>query len=185
MELERNEKQPQSYGTLAEFIGANQKILSTLAIFVALSAFANNLPDKDVAKFLSFLLLTLALLIWAEIIANFRRASDQWRLYWFWEILTLAMFTFIYAWVKAYAGFLITAIALTVMAFCSLLVFALLKIGVRKIIRATTWRHRMGDQWTQETVPTFGAMFLVVIGFVLLSQFSLIKAYWLGLFRGP
>ena len=61
---------------MTEYIDENSKLLSALGLFLGLSVFANNLPDKGIARFLSFLLFTLGLLVFFELMRNF--AAFDW-----------------------------------------------------------------------------------------------------------
>ncbi len=82
-----DEKSGVSKPTLTRFIEDNHKLISTLAILAALSAFSNNLPEKGYGKILSFLFFTLSLLVCVEIELNFPYTTGG-RLYWFQQIFS-------------------------------------------------------------------------------------------------
>src|SRR5438876_206580 len=86
--------------TLTEYIDENGKLLSALGLFLGLSVFANNLADKGMARLLSFLLFTLGLLVFLELMRNFRAFNWYGKIYWFRQVLTLSMFVFIYVYLK-------------------------------------------------------------------------------------
>src|ERR1700751_5570354 len=69
--------------TLTEYLDENGKLLSALGLFLGLSVFANNLADKEVGRLLSFLLFTLGLLIFLELMRNFRAFDFYGKIYWF------------------------------------------------------------------------------------------------------
>jgi hypothetical protein len=78
--------------TISSFIEDNYKQLSVLAILTALTVFASNLPIKSLGSILSFLLLTLSILVWIEIIGRFPKALYSWRLTYFLGTLFLVPF---------------------------------------------------------------------------------------------
>src|SRR5437660_5751717 len=86
--------------TLTEYIDENGKLLSALGLFLGLSVFANNLADKGMARLLSFLLFTLGVLVFLELMRNFRAFNWYGKIYWFRQVLTLSMFLFIYVYLK-------------------------------------------------------------------------------------
>src|SRR5437667_4323908 len=93
--------------TLTEYIHENGKLLSALGLILGLSVFANNLAEKGTARFLSFLLFTLGVLVFFELMRNFREFDWHGKTYWFREVLTFSIFVFIYSYVKTYDSFLL------------------------------------------------------------------------------
>ena len=77
--------------TLTEFIDQNSKLISALGVFLGLSVFANNLPDKGAARILSFLLFTLGVLVFFELVRNFSQFDWYGKIATFRDVLTLAM----------------------------------------------------------------------------------------------
>jgi hypothetical protein len=96
-------KQEQSYETLFEFVEQNQKLITVLGVFTALTVFANNIPFADFSSLLSFLFLTIALIVWIELFMRAKVANNaNWRLKVFENILSLSVFALIGYWLVGY-----------------------------------------------------------------------------------
>jgi membrane-associated HD superfamily phosphohydrolase len=83
------ESQPEKL-SLSSFIEKNYKLLSVLGIFTALTVFSSNLSFKWISSTLSFLFLTITVLIWLEIWAKFPKSGAA-RLIWFENLLSFSV----------------------------------------------------------------------------------------------
>jgi hypothetical protein len=163
--------------TLTEYIEENGKLLSALGLFLGLSVFANNLVDKGVAasnladkgigRLLSFLLFTLGVLIFFELMRNFRAFSWYGKIFWFREILTLSMFVFIYVYVKMYYPFLLAYLFMAAGVVGLLIAYVLAQATLRWIFRRS-WLRGLNQRAREEFIPKFGGMSLIAVcGFAL------------------
>jgi hypothetical protein len=163
--------------TLTEYIDENSKLLSALGLFLGLSVFANNLidkglpannmADKGIVRFLSFLLFTLGVLIFVELLRNFRAFNWYGKIYWFREILTLSMFVFVYLYVKMYYPFLLAYLFMLAGIVCLLIAYVIVQATLRWIFRGS-WFQGWNKRAREEFIPTFGGMSLIAVcGFVL------------------
>lgn len=165
--------------TLTEYIDENGKLLSALGLFLGLSVFANNLVDKGVAadnvadkgivRFLSFLLFTLGVLIFFELMRNFRGFNWYGKIYWFREILTLSMFVFIYVYVKMYYPFLLAYLFMLAGTVCLLIVYVLAQATLRWVFRRS-WFRGLNQRAREEFIPMFGSMSLIALCGIALSH---------------
>jgi len=85
--------------TLADFIDENQRIITVLGVFTALTVFAGNLRPEEFGQLLSSLFLTLTLLIWLELWGRFPAQGTGWRLDWFENILAFTVLILVGYWV--------------------------------------------------------------------------------------
>jgi hypothetical protein len=163
--------------TLTEYIEENSKLLSALGLFLGLSVFANNLVDKGVAannvadkgiaRLLSFLLFTLGVLIFFELMRNFRAFNWYGKIFWFREILTFSMFVFIYVYVKMYYPFLLAYLLMVAGVISLLIAYVLTQATLRWVFRKS-WFRGLNQRAREEFIPTFGGMSLIAAcGFVL------------------
>jgi hypothetical protein len=104
-QLEKKTTNSKELLTLREFIEHNQKLLSVLGIFTALTVFANNIPYEPFRSGLSFLFITLTILLWIE--TFFSRSSVEkkytWRLRWFDDLLGFTILVLIAYWLVAFS----------------------------------------------------------------------------------
>lgn len=163
--------------TLTEYIEENGKLLSALGLFLGLSVFANNLVDKGVAandlvgkgtvRLLSFLLFTLGLLVFFELMRNFRGFNWYGRIALFRDVLTLSMFAFIYLYVKMYYPFLLAYLLMAAGIVGLLIAYVIFQATLRWVFRRS-WFRGLNQRAREEFIPTFGGMSLIAVcGFVL------------------
>lgn len=163
--------------TLTEYIEENGKLLSALGLFLGLSVFANNLVDKGVAagdvvgkgtvRLLSFLLFTLGLLVYFELMRNFRAFNWYGKISWFREVLTLSMFAFIYLYGKMYYPFLLAYLFMAAGIVGLLIVYVIVQAALRWVFRRSRFRG-LNQRAREEFIPTFGGLSLMAAcGFVL------------------
>jgi len=77
--------------SLSTFIEDNHKIISVLGIFSALTVFSRSLQLKALGDVLSFMFLTLTIIVWFELWGKFPSEETTGRLSWFETILTFTI----------------------------------------------------------------------------------------------
>lgn len=88
--------------TLSDFINKNNKLLTALGVFVSLSLFTDRIDSSALlSKYLSFLFLLLAIIIWLELWRKYPKRGDP-LLSWFETILSFAFLMFIMYWFFEY-----------------------------------------------------------------------------------
>jgi hypothetical protein len=88
--------------TLTKFIEDNQKLISILGVFTALTVFTANLSVRALGYVLSFIFLSLTLIIWIELLEKFPRGDANWRLKLFEILLSYSFLGIIIYWLLAY-----------------------------------------------------------------------------------
>ena len=68
--MEKDNKEIKQKNTIKKFIEENDKLLTAFSIFIALTLFASSLENELIGIFLSFLFLSVAILIWFEMIRS-------------------------------------------------------------------------------------------------------------------
>lgn len=170
-------KHPSS--TLTDYIEQNSKLISTLAIFVSMSVLETKLPDallktadddtKFIGKAIPFVLFTLSLLVYVELLRNFKNFEYYGQLYWF-KLLFFAFAAFCYLWVKTYYPVLRGLLGMMLLLLLIGLPFAFFQLVIRKVVHRASWLATQ-SQTTRETyIPMFGAMILMIVSFVLLRH---------------
>lgn len=153
--------------TLTEYIEENSKLLSALGLFLGLSVFANNLPDKGIARLLSFFLFTLGVLVFFELMRSFRGFNWYGRISMFRDVLTLAMFVFIYVYVKMFYPFLLAYLYMAAGMVGLLIAYVIVQASIRWVFRRS-WFGGLNQRAREEFIPTFGGMSLIALcGFIL------------------
>jgi hypothetical protein len=163
--------------TLTEYIDENGKLLSALGLFLGLSVFANslvekglaanNVADKGIVRLLSFLLFTLGVLVFFELMRNFRGFNWYGRIFCFREVLTLSMFAFVYIYVKMYYPFLLFYLYMAAGMIGLLIAYVILQGAIRWVFRRS-WFRGLNQRAREEFIPTFGGMSLIALcGFAL------------------
>jgi hypothetical protein len=98
-----SDKEPRPHQvTLAEFVEENQKLITVLGVFTALTIFSSNLSLKPFAHALSFMFMTLSVLLWLELWGKYPSSPGNWTLTWFENILFLTVLAFIAYWLIAF-----------------------------------------------------------------------------------
>jgi hypothetical protein len=153
--------------TLTEYIEENSKLLSAAGLFLGLSVFANNLADKEMGRLLSFLLFTLGVLVFFELMRNFRGFNWYGRIAMFRDVLTLSMFAFVYVYVKMYYPFLLVYLYMAAGMIGLLIAYVIVQAAIRWVFRRS-WFRGLDQRAREEFIPTFGGMSLIALcGFVL------------------
>lgn len=153
--------------TLTEYIEENSKLLSAAGLFLGLSVFANNLADKEMGRLLSFLLFTLGVLVFVELMRNFRGFNWYGRIAMFRDVLTLSMFAFVYVYVKMYYPFLLVYLYMAAGMIGLLIAYVIVQSAIRWVFRRS-WFRGLNQRAREEFIPTFGGMSLIALcGFAL------------------
>ncbi len=87
--------------SLATFVEENQKLLTVIGVFTAVTLFATNIKILYMATILSFLFLLLTLLLWIELINKFPKTGSA-ILGWFEAILGICILGLIFYWLVEY-----------------------------------------------------------------------------------
>ncbi|MBK7377916.1 MAG: hypothetical protein IPJ03_02750 [Ignavibacteriales bacterium] len=87
---------------LDNFIESNQKLISVLGIFTALTVFTANLQFKAFGYALSFIFMSITLIIWIEVLEKFPKGNAHWRLKIFETLLSFSFFGLILYWLLSY-----------------------------------------------------------------------------------
>lgn len=90
--------------SLSDFIENNHKLISSLGIFTALTAFSMNITNKYFKFGLSFLSLTLSVMLFIELIGQFPKKGAS-LLGWFETVLTFTFLGYVCYWIIDYYTF--------------------------------------------------------------------------------
>ena len=85
---------------LDEFIESNQKLISVLGVFTALTVFTANLQFKVFGYALSFIFMSITLIIWVELLEKFPKGDAHWRLKIFETLLSFSFLALILYWLS-------------------------------------------------------------------------------------
>lgn len=155
--------------TLAQFIEANHKLLSTLGIFTALSVFSGNLGLRSLGYILSFLFLSGTILLWFELLMRFPAVSATWRLVWFENVLSFAAIALVGYWLLEFQTIWRAGLIFLVTAVIALLLAALLSGGMKRFsVFNRLFRTAPGSGVTLRNVT-----YSVFVGVVLLVSYGL------------
>jgi hypothetical protein len=165
--------------TLTDFIDQNQKLLSTIGVFTALSVFINQLPG-DLAKsdaelhvvlrLLSSLLCVLAIIAFIEVLKNSFTYPEQGLIRLFNTVLLLAFAMFVFVWVKTFlAGAVVALIFLLgiTLLVTSLTLFAML---IQTIMKHTSLLKSRSQRTREYFIPLFGSLILTVTAIAVLHR---------------
>ena len=84
---------------LGDWLERNQRLVTVLGVFTALTVFSRGLGPPDFGQFLSTIFFSLTLLVWLELWARFPSSGGSWRLSWFENLLSFAVMTLAVYWV--------------------------------------------------------------------------------------
>lgn len=91
--------------SLTEFIEENQRTISVLGVFTALTVFSRQLPLRVLSDILSFLFLAATVLLWFELLGRYPAKSSSFRMSMFESILSLAIMVLVFYWLVLYREF--------------------------------------------------------------------------------
>src|SRR5258708_1696721 len=166
--------------TLTDFIDQNQKLLSTIGIFTALSVFINQLPG-DLAKsdaelhvvlrLLSALLCVLAITAFIEVLKNSFTYPEQGLIRLFSTVLLLAFAMFVFVWVKTFlAGVVVVLIFFAGISFL-VISMTLSAMLIETIMKRTSFLKSRSQRTRAFWIPLFGSLILTVTAVALLQRF--------------
>ncbi|OGC85504.1 MAG: hypothetical protein A2V73_06430 [candidate division Zixibacteria bacterium RBG_19FT_COMBO_42_43] len=87
--------------SLRQFIENNQRLITTMGVFFALTIYSTSIPIKQIALALSFLFMTCSFLIWMEVLSGITDYTS-WSLHWFQIALLWAFLAFSFYWYIEY-----------------------------------------------------------------------------------
>lgn len=93
---------PKHKNSLSEYIEENSKLISVLGVFTALTVFTYGLPIKPLGYALSFVFLSISVVVWIELWTKFPPEPSSWRLVLFENILSYSILGIIVYWLLAY-----------------------------------------------------------------------------------
>jgi len=92
--------------TLSEFVEKNNRLLSAVGLFTALTIFATNLEPRVIGAFLSFLLLSATVMLWMELLEKFPASAPATaKLTWFETTLSFALLVVVFYWLLQFQSF--------------------------------------------------------------------------------
>lgn len=93
-EIEKEKPKP----TLASAVEENHKLITVLGVFTALTVFAANLRLQPFGQVLSFLFMSLTILVWFELWGRFPNERGNWTLTWFENLLFITVLAVVLYW---------------------------------------------------------------------------------------
>jgi hypothetical protein len=84
--------------TLTKFIEDNEKLINVLGVFTAITVFVGELRLQAFGYALSFMFMTLTVLLWLELWSKFPSESGDWKITWFENILFLTVLAILVYW---------------------------------------------------------------------------------------
>jgi hypothetical protein len=172
------------YEGITKYIDKNGKLLSALAAFAGLAIFTNKVSSelfsttdhsiKWAIRLASFIFMTLALMVFLEMVRNFRDFRLIGRLRLFEELLFLAFMSVTFIWVKTYYPYLkFGVLMILVMAVITLVGiggFAVLRHLIRKLISRSSFLSQQHSQVREVVIPTVGALIVMVCVLLVVVQ---------------
>ncbi len=100
--VESNDSEIKKPNSLSDYIENNSKLISVLGVFTALTVFSYNLTIKPIGNILSFVFLTITIIVWLELWTKFPPKPSSWRLILFENVLSFSVLGIILYWLLAY-----------------------------------------------------------------------------------
>jgi hypothetical protein len=166
--------------TLTDFVEENQKLLSSIVIFTALSVFANQLPGELIrsdanlkisVRMLSCLLCILATLAYFEVVRNSLRYPDHGIMKLFNSVLFLAFVAFVYIWARTFIFGIVSALLIIFVEMLFVFSLALFAFLIQTIMRHTSLLKSKSKQTRERFIPLFGAMALTLVAVTIIRHF--------------
>jgi len=126
---------PSQEHTLTEFVEANHRLITVLGVFTALTVFSSSLELRPFGYLLSFLFMTLAILIWFELWSRFPSKPGTWKLTWFENVLSFTVLALVAYWLVFFRSIWHTYLVL--------LVAGLLLAGITSVM----WRYNVFERF--------------------------------------
>jgi hypothetical protein len=167
--------------TLTDFIEENQKLLSSIAIFTALSIFVNQLPGELIrsdenlkigVRMLSCLLCILATLVYLEVVKNSLRYPDHGIMRGFNSALFVTFVVFIFVWARTFILGIVGALLMLFLAVLFMLSLALFAFLIRTTMRHTSLLKSKSQQIRDQYIPMFGALVLMLAALAIIRHFA-------------
>jgi hypothetical protein len=114
------------------------------------------------------------MLVFFELVRNFREFDWHGGTSWFRSVLTLSMFMFIYIYVKTYYAFLLEYLFLAASIIGVLVAFVILQATIRWVFKMA-WFKSLNPRTREFFIPVFGAMSLMTVCGVFVLFHSLPK----------
>lgn len=153
--------------TLKEYIDGNDKLLTILGVFAALTVYFSSLEIKLLATILSLTSLTCTLLIWFELWTTFPSKGGEWKIIAFENVLSVGNFALIFYWLYAVDQFYPLALSYVI----GFIIMWPLSWGIKKFdLFKRILGYKQGDGKGMRAVFAWVIVGLVFIGSMLLGE---------------
>ncbi len=169
-ESDKLETKPKK-NTLSDYIDDNSKLISVLGVFTALTVFTRNFTIEPIGYLLSFVFLTLSIIVWLELWTKFPKKPSSWRLLVFENVLSFSVLGIILYWLLAYRDIWRSILPFPIfLVLISLLSYPITKYKVLEKL--------MGLKLAQYKIVKilFGLVLILLLGFIA-EILSLLIAY--------
>ena len=92
-------KSVESGASLSKFVDDNEKLINVLGIFTAITMFVSELRLQAFGYALSFMFMTLTVILWLELWGKFPSEAGDWKITWFENILSVTVLALLIYWV--------------------------------------------------------------------------------------
>jgi hypothetical protein len=158
---------------LRTFVEENHKLLSVLGVFTALAVFARGLPLSGMGQLLSFLFMTLTILLWLELMSQYPVPAST-RLMWFENLVTFSVMVTAGYWLLDYNAMMGSKGIAFLVAFTMIWLGSLPFKFVYARLKLPAWARSKAARW---------GLFIAVM--LLFAVPSLVFGFWLGNRIGP
>jgi hypothetical protein len=149
--------------SLSEHIEENQKLITVIGVFTALAIFAKNIEIIQIRTMLSFLFISIAILVWIELSLKKYNNKPTWRLILFDYAILLSILFLVGYWLIEYIDTWSSLITLPLfILFNSIFAYTLKKFDVFNRLKNPTSKKL---RRTKETL-----FYIIVIAFIGLSM---------------
>lgn len=131
--------------TLSEFFEQNEKLVSVLGVFTAVSLFVSGLPIHYFAYWLSFLFMVLTIILWLELWAKFPSGVGDWKISVFEDLLLLAMLALVLYMLVDFRGFVVYPLVLVIFStLLGVFSYAMKRFDLfNKLLRSRPGKHKL------------------------------------------
>jgi hypothetical protein len=160
--------------TLSEFIDDNHKLVTSLAAFVAVTAFSSQLPSNDIKLNMAGFAFLGAFLLAFELLRQLPSPPRQWRLDAFAYVLVILLFTMGYYWLSQFQNIWAPLVPVVIVLIVFLVLALLPGTLFAKVIKfiAKRFLHREIPTETETRISQMWLFFftgLLLVGWLLLS----------------
>lgn len=100
---EKETEEAQEKESIESFLKSKDKLLAAFGIFLALTLFTKDIETSTLGKYLSFIFMTLTMLVWLELWSSFPSKNRSWLLIAFENLINIGtMMLFLYWMVEYY-----------------------------------------------------------------------------------